>query len=281
MKRREFVGLGAVGALGAGVGLKLPAFPPTAGRSDRLDKIGIQLYSVRQDFARDPEGTLAQLAGIGYREVEFAGYAGKTPAAIKAMLANHGLEAPSAHIDLTAMEAHWDETLAAAREIGHRYLVLAWIGPEHRTSVAAYRKVAERLDRAATAAAAAGIAVGYHNHDFEFAPLEGTTGYDTLAQATKPDRVSLELDLFWATKGGRDPLALFQRYPGRFSMVHVKDMSAAGDMVDVGAGTIDFRAILRRRREAGIRHVFVEHDEPPDPMAFARRSYRYLADLTF
>ncbi|MEZ4455844.1 MAG: sugar phosphate isomerase/epimerase [Gemmatimonadales bacterium] len=273
MRRRDFL-------LTSLAGLAIPGLRQ-AGRFDRIERLGIQLYTVRELFRADPEGTLRALADAGYREVEFAGYVGRTPAQVRRMLDAAGLEAPSAHIDLDAIEKQWEGTLAAAREIGHRYLVLAWIPAANRASLATYRAVGALLNRAGEAAARHGIRVAYHNHDFEFAPLDGGVGYDALIASLDPALVSLELDLYWMTKAGRQPLDYFARLPGRFPMVHVKDMGPKGEMRDVGAGTIDFAAIFRQREQAGIKHFFVEHDEPGDALASARASAKYLTALRF
>jgi sugar phosphate isomerase/epimerase len=139
--------------------------------------------------------------------------------------------------------------------------------------------VAENLNRAGQAARARGLRVGYHNHDFELAPIAGAVPYDLLLAETDPELVSFEMDFFWMTRGRADPLAYFERHPGRFHLCHVKDMDRRGEMVDVGAGRIDFRRILQRRKAAGLRHFYVEHDQPRDPLAFARNSYDFLHSL--
>lgn len=245
----------------------------------KLDRIGLQLYTVRGVLERDFEGTLARVAEIGYREVEFAGYFGRSPAAVRALLDRHGLAAPSAHVS----PDDWTAALDAARAIGHRYLVVAWIPAEQRRTLADWARIAATFNRLGAEARDAGIQFAYHNHDFEFVPLEGRLPYDVLLEATDPKLVALEIDLYWITKGGQDPLAYFARWPGRVPMVHVKDSGPPPEhrMTDVGAGTIDFRRIFARSAQAGIRHYFVEHDEPPDPFASIRASYDYLRRLTF
>ncbi len=250
---------------------------------DKLGPIGIQLYTVRDLFRKDPEGTLAALAQAGYAEVEFAGYSGLTAAALKAMLQRSGLGAPSAHVDLDQLRSRWPATLDFAESVGHQHLVLAWLDQADRRTVDDYRRVADQLNRAAATAQPRGISVSYHNHDFEFVAIDGQTPYDVLLSATDPALVKLELDLYWITKGRADPLAYFAKWPGRFPLVHVKDMDSGPSegMVDVGQGRIDFRRIFAQRTAAGIEHFFVEHDWPKDPMAFARTSHRYLRHLEF
>lgn len=253
----------------------------TGQRASRLKNIGIQLYSVRRSMERDFGGTLARLASIGYREVEFAGYFGRTPQEVRGSLARHRLAAPSSHVPIEIVRRDWARTLATANSIGHRYLVVPWLPEEDQRTLDDFKRVAAEFNRLGAEASRAGIRFAYHNHDFEFAPIDGHLPYDVLLAETDPASVALELDLMWITKGGQDPLDYFARYPGRFEMVHVKDSTGAPEyrQVDVGRGTIDFGRILARREQAGIRHAFVEHDEPPAPLAFARASFDYLDRL--
>jgi sugar phosphate isomerase/epimerase len=278
--RRDFIRALGVAALG-------PVFQPLAPSPypraplHKLDRIGLQLYTVRHQMEKDLEGTIARVAATGYREVEFAGYFGKSPRDVRALLDHHGLASPSSHVSLAPDQ--WRAALEAAPVVGHRYLVIAWIPAEERRTLDDYKRWAERLNRAATEAKAAGLEFAYHNHDFEFAPLDGKLPYDVLLAGTDPKLVQLEMDLYWIVKAGQDPLAYFARWPGRFPMVHVKDSAGPPDdkMTAVGAGKIDFRKIFAQSDQAGIRHYFVEHDNPDDPFASIRASYDYLQRLEF
>jgi sugar phosphate isomerase/epimerase len=251
--------------------------PAAAGR---LTPIGVQLYTVRTLLERDFEGTLAALAAIGLREVEFAGYHGRTPEVVRDTLKRVGLIAPSAHVSIEAVRDDLPRTLDSARVTGHRYLVIAGLSEAQRTPDG-YRAAADLFNRAGRLAQASGIQLAYHNHAFEFAPLGGRPAYDLLLERCDPRYVAFEMDLYWITRGGQDPLAYFARWPGRFPLVHVKDSSGPPDhrMMDVGAGRIPWPAIFARRDRAGIRHSFIEHDEPADPLASVRRSYEYLRGL--
>jgi sugar phosphate isomerase/epimerase len=252
------------------------------GRAARIERVGLQLYTVRRELAKDFEGTLATVAATGYREVEFAGYFGKSPADVRAILDRHGLAAPSVHVGSVAPD-QWRAALDAAHVIGHRYVVIPWIPVEARTGVDGYKRVAANFNRVAEEARAAGLQFAYHNHDFEFAPVAGQMPYDVLLAETDPKLVQMEMDLYWIVKGGQDPLAYFARWPGRFPAVHVKDSAGAPEhrMMAVGAGTIDFKKIFARRAQAGIQHYFVEHDEPTDAFASIRESFGYLKQLEF
>ncbi len=278
--RRDFIE--TLGAAALGHALQPPApNPEPRAPLHRLTRIGLQLYTVRRAMQADVEATLARVAATGYTEVEFAGYFGKSPGEVGAILDRHGLAAPAAHVSMAADQ--WRAALDAARVIGHHYVVVSWIPAEQRQTLDAYKRMAQDFNRLAAEARAAGLQFAYHNHDFEFVPLEGRLPFDVLLAETDATLVQLEMDLYWITKGGQDPLAYFARYPGRFPMVHVKDSAGAPEhrMVDVGAGTIDFRKIFARRKQAGIRHFFVEHDEPADAFASIRASYEYLKRLEF
>ncbi len=275
--RREFLRFGGA----ALVACRFGGRGEQAG-AGRLDRIGIQLYTVRREFARDPEATLARVARIGFTEVETVSYPPGTAEEIRRMLERHGLRIPSSHVGLRAADADWERTLELAAALGQRYVVVAGVAQNERQTVDDWKRIAARFNAAGEAARKHGLTFCYHNHDFEFVPIDGQVPYDLLLAETDPGLVKLELDLYWITKGGKDPLDYFAKWPGRFPLVHVKDMDATPRryFADLGSGTIDFAAIFRKSAEAGIRHYFVEHDSPQDPMASISASYRHLASLT-
>ena len=280
MRRRSFLRT----TVGAGAAMTLPPSilqacrPDPAPVSGGLDHVGVQLYTIRELVQDDMAGALAAVAEIGYREVEFAGYFDHDPVEIRSWLDGAGLTAPAAHVfPLDADDL--GPVLESASVLGHRYLVVPWIPSEQRETLDGYRRVAERFNTVALAVREAGLQFAYHNHDFEFEPIDGQVPFDVLLEETDPDLVQIELDLFWIIHGGGDPLDYFARYPGRYPMVHVKDRLADGTMVDVGDGAVDFTAIFSRSEEAGIRHYFVEHDQPDDALESIRRSYAYLEGM--
>jgi sugar phosphate isomerase/epimerase len=280
IERRDFIRTLSAAAVGQALPTLAPG--PKSLVPRRIEHIGLQLYTVRDEMKKDVEGTLAQVAASGYTEVEFAGYFGKSPADIRAMLDRHGLTAPSAHIASGAPDA-WRDALDAAHVVGHRYVVVPWIPVEKRTGVDGFKKIAADFNKAAEQARAAGLQFAYHNHDFEFVPTSGQLPYDILLADTDPKLVQMEMDLYWIIKGGQDPLKYFARWPGRFPLVHVKDSMGPPDqkMADVGAGKIDWKRIFSREDQAGIKHFFVEHDQPADPFASIRASCEYLKRLEF
>ncbi len=165
----------------------------------------------------------------------------------------------------------------------HQYLVVAWLPEGERSDLDGFRRLAERFNRAGEAAARSGMRFAYHNHAFEFTPMRSRPPYDVLLEVTDPRYVAFELDLYWITKAGHDPLAYFARWGGRFPLVHAKDSAGPPQhrMADVGAGTIDWRTIFAHRQQAGMEHVYVERDDAPDPFASVSASYRYLSRLRF
>jgi sugar phosphate isomerase/epimerase len=273
----------------------------TFAADDRINPIGLQLYTVRKLMKSNVPGTLAKVAAAGYKEVEFAGYFKLPPKELRAMLDKDGLSAPSCHVDYDVVQDHWPETIEKAHILGHKFIICPWIEESQRKAPDGYKKAAELFDKAGETSRKAGIQFGYHNHFWEFMPdanLGGKLPYDYLLDNTHPDNVKMELDLCWITVAGKDPLAYFQKYPGRFGLVHVKDISklptiipgkeshamiddAAVNFTPVGGGLIQWRTLLPAAQKAGVRHFFVENDEPKDEIATITASYEYLNKLQF
>lgn len=249
----------------------------------KLKKVGLQLYTVRDLMKADLPGTLRKVAQIGYKEVEFAGYYGRSPAQIKALLKQNGLTSPSSHIGLDILEKDSVRAFADAKAIGHSWVTMPYIPEERRKTPDDWNKIIDLLNQLGPQAKAAGLRLAYHNHDFEIRPVNGVRPLDMMLDKTDPSLVDFEMDLYWVVFGGGDPLDFFARHPKRFAMVHVKDSAGPPDnkMVDVGKGTIDFPKIFAQSDKAGIKHYFVEHDQPADPIATIRNSYRYLHALRY
>lgn len=244
----------------------------------RLSPVGLQLYTLRGAMAGSVEDTLERVAAIGYREVEFAGYFGRTPEEIREALDAAGLAAPSAHVGVDAFD-DWRATLDAAAVVGHDWLVVPSLPPEMRATLDDWRRTAERFEAAGEEARDRGIGLAFHNHAEAARPVDGVIPLDLLLQETSAEHVSVQADVYWLLEGGTDPVAFLERWPGRVPSLHLKDRTADGSMADVGAGTVDWPAVLRAGLEAGVEHHFVEHDRPPAPFASAEASYRYLSAL--
>jgi len=277
ISRRNFIQQGLVYSAAA----LTPGLNTLAATENRIERIGIQLYTLRDRMARDVKGTLGALAEIGYSEVEFAGYFDHSASRIREMLNELGLASPSAHIPLEALEADAGQTIDAAATAGHKYIVVPYLMPARRVSIDQYRKLAEQFNKFGELCARSDIQFAYHNHDFEFAAIDSVVPYDLLLDETDPELVKMELDLFWLKKAQGNPMEYFQRYPQRFPLCHVKDMNAAGDMVDVGRGSIDFARVFKHIEKAGLKHFFVEHDAPTDSMESALFSYNTVDSLRF
>ncbi|HEX3532614.1 MAG TPA: sugar phosphate isomerase/epimerase [Gemmatimonadaceae bacterium] len=279
--RRNFLATLGVAALGV-VSRNADAAAATVARRRRIERVGLQLYTVRDLMKADMPGTIARVAEIGYKEVEFAGYFGRTPHEVHELLEKYHLSSPSTHVPYDSFQ-NWQKVLDDSKVIGHKWVTLPWIPPEKRTTVADWKAIAAQFNQVGAQARKSGLRFAYHNHDFELKAIDGVRPLDILLGETDPKFVDFEMDIYWVIFGGGDPLDYFARYPHRFALAHIKDSAGPPDnkMVDVGQGKIDFRTILAQSDKAGFQHYFVEHDQPADPIATIRNSYNYLHALTF
>jgi sugar phosphate isomerase/epimerase len=277
--RRHFLQTTAAATVGSALlSMPEPAF------AKRLKTVGIQLYTVRNEMAKDFEGTLKAVAALGYKEFEFAGYNNKSPQEVKTLLSSLGVTAPSAHFPLAAFEKDLNKTIDIAKAVGHKILICPFLMPNERKTLDDYKKVCGILNRAGEVCRAAGIQLGYHNHDFEFQPLEGKLPMDLMLAECDKNLVKIELDLGWITHAGKDPLAYFAKHPGRFISFHVKDMNASTKeiTVELGRGNVDFKRIFAKNKQAGVKHFFVEQDRSTmSPLESIKISMEYLKKLEF
>ena len=259
-----------------------------------IKNIGVQLYTVRDLMKDDFEGTIAKVAQIGYKEVEFAGYFGRTADQVKGVLAKNDLKAPSTHVQYDELDEKFPSVIDFSKTIGLEYIICPWIPEDLRKSPDIWKQAAEKFNKAGEQAKAAGMQFGYHNHWFEFLPTNGVLPYDELLKLCDANLVKMEMDLAWISTTGTDPVKYFQKYPGRFPLVHVKDVKTMpkitqggaqnfGDTVDlteVGSGVIDWKRIFAHADQAGIKHYIVEHDHPKQPLVSIKGSYEYLSKLS-
>ncbi|PYT90848.1 MAG: sugar phosphate isomerase/epimerase [Acidobacteria bacterium] len=297
MNRRTFIGASVAATLSAAA---KPAW--AADSAHQIDRIGLQLYTVRGTMKTDFAGTIAKVASTGYKEVEFAGYFGHSPKEVRELIDKNALAAPSCHVDYAVVENRWPETLEAAKMVGHSYIICPWIDEKQRAEPGGWKRAVDLFNKAGEASAKAGIQFGYHNHSFEFQPAEtlgGKLPYDFLLAETDPKLVAMEMDLCWISVARQDPLAYFEKYPGRFPLVHAKDwvkdsssnsgyqgamgqsVKYGGRMADVGQGSIDWKNLFAHAGKAGIKHYFVENDDPKSAFDDIKISYNYLHDLKF
>lgn len=272
-------GAATLGCVGESAPDALAQMEATTAGARHLDPIGVQLYTVRSEMEKGVEQTLERVAAIGYQEVEFAGYFGNSPREIRDMLTRTGLRSPATHIAPSFEPEAWAKILDEANEVGHENVVVAWTPPVMWADADAWRTTAETMTGAGEQAKAAGLQYAYHNHDFEFVEVDGRVAFDVFCEESDPDLVKIELDLFWIIHGGGDPIDFIGRWPGRVPMVHVKGRTDTGDMVDVGHGVVDWAGIFAHADEAGMKHFFVEHDQPETAFGSIEASYRYLSGL--
>jgi len=286
MKRRNFIQNVSMGAAALYANKLFTGF---AGSKS----LAVQLYTVREAVAKNLEGALEQLAGLGYKSIELYGYNGtffgKSLSEFKSILANTGIKVLSSHHTTGiatkskgTISDGWDKAIEDIHALGAEYMVCAFLMPNERTPDI-YKSLPAMFEKAATATKAAGIQFAYHNHDFEFEKLDDTLVYDFLIKNTSPDLVKMEMDLYWISKAGYDPVQYFEKYPGRFHMWHVKDMEAGTKAItEVGNGTIDFDRIFAARKKAGLKYWFVEQDTSKiDKFESLKISRDYLAKKNY
>lgn len=263
--------------------------------------IGLQLYTVRDAMGTDPAATLAKVAQIGYNSLEGATYNdgkerfyGMDAMIFSGILKHNGLVMRSCHYrygeDPTGATLtngvfngtilhDWDRAVEDAHTLGLQYMVCAWLSEPERGSLDHYKKMAANFNIAGEKCKKAGIQFCHHNHDFEFAAQGGKYPYDILLKDTDPHLVKMELDLYWATKAGQDPIKLFNAHPGRFPLWHLKDMDKTPkqSFTEVGNGIIDFKKIFAHKATAGMKYFFVEEDYcPGSPFDSITKSYQYV-----
>lgn len=229
--------------------------------------IALQLYTVRDETAKDFAGTMRKVAKMGYSGVEFAGTGGLSAAEMKDLLAETGLRPVGSHIALAAMEADLDEVIAYNTAIGNPYVGVPFL-PKEMQNPAGFRALAASLNRLGGTLKSAGLSLYYHNHAFEFDVHDGVRGWDILVAETDPALVSLEIDVYWAAYAGEDPAALIRRSAGRFALVHLKDMIGQGEertWAEVGEGIIDFPSIFQASEAQGVQWYIVEQDRCARP----------------
>jgi sugar phosphate isomerase/epimerase len=276
-ERRDIVHAAAVSQVGR-------PHPVTGTRSVDLSAIGLVGYTVRATMPTDAPGTLAALAACGFQNIEPSGGAGNfygySAAELAPLTQEVGMAVPSLGVSLSNLRNDLDLVISEAHAIGARYVRISgsssWTLADYSRTASLLNEVGERLS-------AEGITVAYHNHGYEFETVEnGVTGYDVLVRETDPAFVTMELDVYWAASVGVPATDLFQRYPGRFELLHLKDLAADGSFADVGEGTIDFAEIFAAAPLAGVRFGFTEHDQPsPDGVTSACTSIGNLAELRY
>ncbi len=266
-------------------------FPSFAHAFAKVKPVGLQLYTLREVIGKDPKGVIEKVAKAGYKEVETYGYSAKggyfgmDAKAFKSLLDNNGLKAPSGHFGLDSFlkDGNQDElkiAIEGAKGLNMEFLTIPWMGESLRSSLDDYKKVSLRLNQAAEICKKSGLKLAYHNHDFEFKKYDGKTGYEVMLEETDKNLVKFEMDLYWVVRSGNDPIAFFNKYPGRFPMWHVKDMDKANHTIntEVGTGTIDFKPFFKHAKQAGLKYAIVEQENfSKDPFISIKQSFDYVS----
>lgn len=248
----------------------------------RHQNLGVQLYTVRNIIGKDPAAVLKQIHEIGYLEIE------ATQATVQmawSAIKNSHMKWPSVHLNTHPT----DQELAEMKKKGFEYVVVPYIPVDQRGGVDVMKKLAASLQDSGQRAKQHGLQLCYHNHAFEYQPMDGTTPLQILMDNTDPKLVMLELDIFWATVAGNNPVDILKRYSGRIPLLHLKDKEKGvpaepqynenvpkDAFKEIGNGSIDIPAVLKAANGAGVKHYFVEQDQTPDPIASLRQSYNYL-----
>jgi sugar phosphate isomerase/epimerase len=290
--RRDFLRMSAAGALGAFAlsqyGCKNPAPAPAAAPVDlKSFGIGLQLYTIRDAMGTDVQGSLKKVSDMGYKNLELAKYEngqfyGCSPEEFKKIVSDLGMEIISSHTQVEAQGITLDNATKMAEDhakLGVKYCVQPWVVEEARKTLDSYKKMVADWNKVGKIMKEHGIRFGYHNHNFEFDTVEGKVPYfDIFMVEMDKDLITMEIDLFWVTKAGQNPIEIMNKYPGRFQLFHMKDMftreapyfttNGVADFAPVGAGVINFREILAAKDVAGMKYMFVEQDSTKDGKPF-------------
>ena len=274
--RRDFLFQSGALALGA---VLLPSVTLASGKES---KFGVQLFSFRDEMAKDALGTLEKIAAIGILEIESARsrkghYYGLSPKEMKKACDDLGMQLVSGHV---ALDDQFEKTMEEAVASGQEYLICSSM-PSRGQTVDNYKKVAETFNKAGEACRKLGLKFGYHNHEYEFESENGTVLYDVLMDQTEPGLVHMELDLGWVIVGGKDPLDYFKKYPGRFPLWHLKDMDMSKKQsTEFGKGGLDIPTMMAQQRASGVKHIFIEQEEyASTPLESMRHNMQYLDRL--
>ena len=247
--------------------------------------IGLQLYSLRETIGSDVKGTISKVADLGFKEVETYGYSqenkfwGLSVKEFKSILDDNGLTTPSGHYGVDPFLAQGGTkddfafNLDVANELGQKYVIVPYIGGNLRNSIDDYKRLSQKLNEAGEMCRKAGLKLGYHNHDFEFTDYDGQNGLETFLANTDNKNVVFEMDIYWVVRAGRDPIELMNKYPGRFPLWHVKDMSKKNEDLntEIGSGSIDYKAIFSEMKKSGAKHLIIEQEN------FEMDAYKSLA----
>lgn len=260
----------------------------------KKDKVvGLQLYSLRQYIFKDVASVIAKVATAGYKDVETFGYDpknqffGKSGKEFQAILKANGLKSTSGHYNPNNFlngkgEDDLKFQIEGAKMLNQQHLIIPYLSQDMRQSIDDYKKLADKLNRAAELCKVSKLKLAYHNHDFEFKDWNGSNGFDVLLKGTDKNLVDFELDLYWVVRAGKNPVKLFEQNPGRFKLWHVKDMDKADNKLntEIGNGDIDYKAIFAKAKLSGVEHYFVEQENfAMDAYESITKSNKYVKNI--
>jgi sugar phosphate isomerase/epimerase len=279
--RRDFLQLSAAG-------LGTLALSDLAFAAVKPFPVGVQLYTVREQAEKDLNAVLAHIGMIGYKEVETYWNVYTHPAKkLRSMIVDNGMSVPSGHFDYDGLEGKLDY----AKDLGVQFMICPMLPKDMWTSADGFKKAADQFNKWGEKIKAMGMQFGFHNHNYEFQKFGNTTGFDILTQNTDAKLVCLEMDCYWITQAGQDPVAMLKKFGSRIQLLHLKDRQAgfpttqmlgpdAEHMTEVGSGTIDWKAVIETGQQTGVKHFFVERDNgSTPPFESLRISYNYLNKL--
>lgn len=291
MNRRSFLRTSAATSLFAGTFQTLSAL---ASEQRYRDNVGLQIYSVRNELKADTPGTIKALAEAGFGQVEMYGFP-KCDDMIKAAKDN-GLGINSTHFDWETAVNPSDDGFSDFKKIVEQaeqtkltHLCVPYLQEKDRKTLDDYKRVAGNLNKAAVITKEAGIQLAYHNHAFEYQPMEGSTGYDVFIKEFTPE-MKFEIDVFWVKAANLDPVALIKKLKGRVSQLHLKDIKKEIELPiyggmpkenfkELGNGQIQMEPIIKAAKEAGVVHCHIEQDHSPNPLKSVTESVAYLKNL--
>ena len=282
MRRREFIRNSTIAAAGL---MALPTFLQ-AGKAKA--GIGLQLYTLRDTIMKDPKGVLKSVSEFGYKKLETFAYGdgaifGMPIREFNEYVKGLGMKVTSGHYGLDLAKSDtWEKAVMDARSIDQKYMVVPYINEPERKSIDDYKRICASLNKAGEIARKNGVKFGYHNHAFEFDTLDGQIPFDVMLAELDPKNVSMEMDIYWVVNAGKDPLKYFEKYPGRFTQWHVKDMDKTDKNrnADIGSGAIDWKPIFAKARQSGMKHFYVEQESYPGaPIDSVAASIKYLKTI--
>jgi TAT (twin-arginine translocation) pathway signal sequence./Xylose isomerase-like TIM barrel. len=316
--RRQFIKHSAAVSAGA---FAMPLLAHSKNKS-KVSKIGVQVWSIAKFLEKDFKGSLKMLADLGYDELELygpypfssekdkaswgsmtgmlgfsqSGYFNHTAKEFKSILDSYGLKTPAMHIGLDTLRTKLEKTAEAAHILGQQYAGIAAIPEEERKTLDDYKRIADDFNSIGEKAKSLGIRFYYHNHGYGLKAIDGIIPFDLILERTDPSLVFFEMDIFWTTAGGADPIKYLDANPGRFKLMHVKDMKEqvqfSGDggnpeqwvelfpyITDAGSGVLDLETILAHAKKSGMEHFIIENDVITDPKTSLKNSYQYLSSI--